>query len=336
VSGLVEAPRLQRSLVEAPRLRRMEWGVALGVLVFALGMAAAALWGGGRQAWATLMAVPGGVLPAMLALSLLNYALRARRWLLFSAALKLGVPPNLNALYYVTGFAMTTTPGKMGEAIRLWLLNRYNGTSYDRTAALLVADRLLDAVAITAVVAISVFWFAHYVSVAVLAVLLVACVTALCLKPNLLLWGIDTAFARWRRWPRLFVRARRMVRALGSLAPLHVFAPALAMSVIGWGAEGLSFFVLLKSMGVHLHPLACVFIFAFSMLVGAISVLPGGLGSTEATMVGLLASQGVPFHVSIVATAVVRVTTLWFAVALGLLALPVALQRRRTPLASHA
>ena len=61
------------------------------------------------------------------------------------------------------------------------------------------------------------------------------------------------------------------------------------------------------------------------MLVGAISVLPGGLGSTEATMVGLLASQGVPFEIAIVATGVVRVTTLWFAVALGLLALPVAL-----------
>jgi hypothetical protein len=42
-------------------------------------------------------------------------------------------------------------------------------------------------------------------------------------------------------------------------------------------------------------------------------------------MVGLLASQGVSFEIAIVATGVVRVTTLWFAVALGLLALPVAL-----------
>jgi uncharacterized protein (TIRG00374 family) len=321
----------------------MEWAVALGVLTFALGLSAAALWGGGRQVWATLLTVPAGILPVLFGLSLLNYAMRTWRWLLFSFTLKLNVRPATNAIYYVAGFAMTTTPGKMGEALRLWLLNRFHNVRYERGAALLVADRLSDAVATTAVVAVTVFWFAHYLFVALIAVVFVAALTALCMKPNLLLWGIDTAYARLRRWPRLFAGARRTVRALGSLAPPRVFGPALLMSVVGWCSEGLSLFALLHVLGVHLHPLACVFIFSFSMLVGAISVLPGGLGSTEATMIGLLATQGVPFHIAIVATAVVRVTTLWFAVALGLAALPLALRGRRAPFmdavavpASHA
>lgn len=327
----------------APRLLRMEWAVVLGVLTFAVGLSAAALWGGGRQAWATLLTVPAGKLPVLLGLSLLNYAMRTWRWLLFSFTLKLSVRPAANAIYYVAGFSMTTTPGKMGEAFRLWLLNRFHNVRYERGAALLVADRLSDAVATTAVVAVTVFWFAHYLSVALIAVVFVAGMTALCMKPNLLLWGIDTVYARLRRWPRLFVGARRTVRALGSLAPPRVFGPALLMSVVGWCSEGLSLFALLHVLGVHLHPLACMFIFSFSMLVGAISVLPGGLGSTEATMIGLLATQGVPFHIAIVATAVVRVTTLWFAVALGLAALPLALRGRSAPFmgavavpASHA
>jgi uncharacterized protein (TIRG00374 family) len=305
----------------------MELALLLGVLVFAFGMAGAAIWGGGRQAWATLLAVPRGVIPVLLAMSLLNYAMRALRWLLFSRALGLRVNPAANALYYVAGFSMTTTPGKMGEALRLWLLNRFHACRYEDSAALLVADRLSDAVAITAVVAVTVFWFAHYAAVAVIAVLAVAGITALALRPALILWGIDAVFARLRRWPRGFVRARRAARALEHLAPPRVFAPALLLGTVGWCSEGLSFFVLLHALGVALHPLSCMFIFAFSMLVGAISVLPGGLGSTEATMVGLLASQAVPLDVAIVATGVVRVTTLWFAVALGLIALPVSLGR---------
>jgi uncharacterized protein (TIRG00374 family) len=311
-----------------PRLRRMELAVLLGVLVFALGMAAAALWGGGRQAWATLLTIPRTILPVMLGMSALNYVMRALRWLLFSRALRLGVNPFANALYYVAGFSMTTTPGKMGEALRLWLLARFHGCRYDQTAALLVADRLSDAVATTAIVAVTVFWFAHYASVAVIAVLAVAFITALALRPTLLMWGIDTVFGRLRRWPRGFVRARRAVRALETLAPPRIFLPALALGTVGWCSEGLSFYVLLHVLGAALNPLACMFIFSFSMLVGAISVLPGGLGSTEATMVGLLASQGVPFETALVATGVVRVTTLWFAVGLGLLALPVALGGR--------
>ncbi len=316
------------SLAGPPRLRRMEMAVFVGVVVFALGMAGAAVWGGGRQAWVTLLTIPGRIVPVMLAMSALNYVMRALRWLLFSRALHLGVPPAVNALYYVAGFSMTTTPGKMGEALRLWLIARFHGCRYEDTAALLVADRLSDAVAITGVVALSVFGFAHYASVAVIAVLAVAGITALALRPRFILWGIDTAFARLRRWPRLFVRARRAVRALESLAPPRVFGPALLLGTIGWCSEGLSFFVLLQGLGADIAPLACLFIFAFSMLVGAISILPGGLGSTEATMVGLLASQGVPFETALVATGVVRVTTLWFAVGLGLLALPVALSGR--------
>jgi uncharacterized protein (TIRG00374 family) len=66
-------------------------------------------------------------------------------------------------------------------------------------------------------------------------------------------------------------------------------------------------------------------------------VLPGGLGSTEATMVGLLASQGVPVPTAIVATGLVRVTTLWFAVGLGLVALPFTLRPRGVgPAPTHA
>jgi uncharacterized membrane protein YbhN (UPF0104 family) len=297
-------------------------------------MAIAAVWGGGAKAWATLLAVPARIIPLMLALSLLNYAMRAWRWLLFSRALGLAVPPGSTLLYYVAGFAMTTTPGKLGEALRLWLLHRFHHVRYESGAALLLADRLLDAVAITALVAATMFWFAHDLAVAVLAVLLVLAVTALCMKPDLLLWGIATAYARLRRRPRWFVAARRTVRALGRLAPARIFGPALLMSVAGWCAEGLSLHVLLHALGMPLQPPACMFIFAFSMLVGAISVLPGGLGSTEATMIGLLATQGVPFPAAIVATGLVRVTTLWFAVVLGLAALAVALRRR--PLAVHA
>jgi uncharacterized protein (TIRG00374 family) len=130
-----------------------------------------------------------------------------------------------------------------------------------------------------------------------------------------------------RRWPRLFVRARRAVRALQRLAHPRAFGTALLLATAGWWAEAASFSLLLTALGAHLRAMECAFVFAFGMLVGAISVLPGGLGSTEATMIGLLASQGVPFATALVATAVVRLTTLWFAVVLGMLALPIALSR---------
>jgi uncharacterized protein (TIRG00374 family) len=281
--------------------------------------------GGGRQAWQTLLHVPARIIPVLLGMSLLNYAARGTRWLLFARTLSLGVPAASILLYYVAGFSMTTTPGKVGEVIRLYLLNRFHGCRYDRTVALLIADRLADGLATMLVVAVTVAGFARAPAGLAGAVVVALVLIVLCLRPGLLLGLIDAAFGRLRRWPRLFVRARRAIRALQILAHPKVVLAALALGAIGWSSEGLSFYVLLHALGIALAPAACVFIFAFAMLVGAVSVLPGGLGSTEATMVGLLSLQGVPFETAVVATGLVRVTTLWFAVGLGLLALPVAM-----------
>ena len=50
-------------------------------------------------------------------------------------------------------------------------------------------------------------------------------------------------------------------------------------------------------------------------------MLPGGLGPTEGSMSGLLALRGVDVPTAVGATLVIRVCTLWFAVALGAVAM---------------
>lgn len=63
----------------------------------------------------------------------------------------------------------------------------------------------------------------------------------------------------------------------------------------------------------YLSALGC----AAPVLLGGISLLPGGLGSTEAVMTALLAAQGYPLSQAIVITLTCRLVTLWLAVALG-------------------
>ena len=62
-------------------------------------------------------------------------------------------------------------------------------------------------------------------------------------------------------------------------------------------------------------------VYALAMLAGALSFLPGGLGGAEAVMVAALTLKGVDQPSAVAATIIIRLATLWFAVALGLLAL---------------
>jgi uncharacterized protein (TIRG00374 family) len=100
--------------------------------------------------------------------------------------------------------------------------------------------------------------------------------------------------------------------------------------MLGWVAECYALYLLLQYFGAEVELTTAVFVFCFSMLVGAISMLPGGLGSTEATMVLLLKAMGVDLGTAVAATAIIRMTTFWFAIVVGLAFTPAALRSART------
>jgi len=65
-----------------------------------------------------------------------------------------------------------------------------------------------------------------------------------------------------------------------------------------------------------------VVVFSLGSLAGALSFLPGGLGVADASMTGLIRLLGdTSKAAAAAATVLIRLATLWFAVALGLLGL---------------
>ena len=57
------------------------------------------------------------------------------------------------------------------------------------------------------------------------------------------------------------------------------------------------------------------------MLIGGISFIPAGLGSSEVVMIALLRASNIPLAVATAMTIFMRIATLWFAVLVGLISL---------------
>jgi uncharacterized membrane protein YbhN (UPF0104 family) len=87
-------------------------------------------------------------------------------------------------------------------------------------------------------------------------------------------------------------------------------------------------------MGADIGAGAAIAIFAFATLAGGATGAPGGMGGAEAALLGLLALHGVPLEVALPATLIIRVTTLWFAIGIGLAVFPFA--ERLSLKGSHA
>ena len=74
-------------------------------------------------------------------------------------------------------------------------------------------------------------------------------------------------------------------------------------------------------MGYELPFLLAAAVYALSMLAGAASFMPGGLGGAEAAMGFMLLTLGLSGPDAVSATLICRIATLWLAVVIGLVAL---------------
>jgi uncharacterized protein (TIRG00374 family) len=70
--------------------------------------------------------------------------------------------------------------------------------------------------------------------------------------------------------------------------------------------------------GWHVLSIA-IFVLSFSIVIGAASALPGGLGAAELSIAGMLVLLlGLDADIAAAATLLIRFATLWFGVSLGL------------------
>lgn len=237
---------------------------------------------------------PYGLLPA-LGLTLLNLQLRFARWQLYLRAQGHVLPRAMHCWLFVAGFAFALTPAGAGDASRVLLL-RGRGVDSAHSLAALLSERLSDLLVLLLLGALLHAWL--LLPVAAAAVLLPESARA----------------ARWRALPRVLRRLLGHTR--------HCHAPRLllrasALGAAAWGAEALAFHVIGTRLGLSLPLSLAAGIYAVSLLAGAISITPGGVGGTEVVMVALLAGIGADLPDALAVTLLTRLATLWFTVAIG-------------------
>jgi uncharacterized protein (TIRG00374 family) len=295
----------------------------------AIGLAVVILMGlvsDAREVANDLRSFSWGLLPAILGFTLLNYLLRWLKWDYYLRRLRCGdgVSRFDSGLIFTAGMVMAVTPGKLGEVFKSYLLKRVNGTAVTRSAPIVLAERLTDGLAMLLLMALGLTLYPP--ARLVFAVLVVATVVGIVVLQfrGLSLAAIDLV-ARLPMGPKIAPRLRTIYESLRELLDWRVLLISTLISFVSWGFECVAFYYVLVGVGVEGTPLLLLqatFIFAASTLFGLVSFLPGGLGVSEVSSVGLLvALVGLGAAAATTATILIRFCTLWFGVLLGVLAL---------------
>ncbi len=300
-------------------VRLLLWSVLIALVLYGVPVALADLQA--VSAAASRLGPAGWAL--LLGLSALGYALRFLRWQGYLRQLGHRIPTLPSLLCYLGGFAFTITPGKAGEAVRsLYLKQR--GVGYAQSLAALFSERLLDLVAMLLLALAGALVFPQGRWLLALAAALILVLLPLAQHPGLQR-TLSRAAGRLRpgRLQALLRHGLDLLRASARLLRGPVLWAGLGVGLLAWSAEGLGFYLLLQYLELPAAPTLALGIYALSLLAGALSFIPGGLGSTEAAMGLMLLASGADAPTAVAATLIYRLVSLWFAVALGALALAV-------------
>jgi uncharacterized membrane protein YbhN (UPF0104 family) len=245
--------------------------------------------------------------PLALALTGLNYLLRFWRWERYLAKLAIEIPRGRSFTTFVAGLTMTITPAKLGELLKSGLLRRGFDVPVRRSAPVVFAERVTDA---TGVVVLAVVGGAGTRNWPLLLAAVVAVAGAVVVVHSPLL----------ERWGRLGEAPGAARALLGT----RLLVEMTLLSAVSWFFECLAAYVCVKGLRLDLSVADTIVVFTLGSLAGALSFLPGGLGVAEASMTALIRALGdTTKGQAAAATVLIRLATLWFAVALGLIGLAV-------------
>ncbi len=270
-----------------------------------------------------------GVLTLVLLLSAVNYGLRFLRWQYYLHRLDVRLPPGRSLAIFLTGFLLALTPGKAGDLAKAWLVHQFGGGRARTVVAVVVTERLLDVLAVLLLLSSSVLVFTGQRSfTAAIVLVAAAAVVAVIYRP--LVDRLMPMLAKTRLGAGRAAVLIDIHQAFNRLVEPRTLLAGLALSTTAWAAEGIGCALVVRHYEPAVPVLASVFDYAASTVAGALSMLPGGLLAAEGSLVLLLERQGVDLDAAMASTVIVRAATLWFAVIVGLLALPwvLALLRR--------
>jgi len=257
-------------------------------------------------------------LPLLMLLAFISFILRYLRWYWLLSSAGQNVPFIAGFCFYISGFALTASPGKVGELLRIRYFQRANVPA-SITISAFIFERASDLLVVLLLGLFAAFSFNLFPLIAITIILVLAFVLVLAYKPFYLRFSIYFLY-KWK-----MKKAARFCKVMirGITGIYYWITPrglliSLVLGGLAWFILSLSFIWLLSVFNAQVDWFSALSIYPIAMLTGALSMLPGGIGSTEAAIVTQLVHYDVPLVLAGVAAISIRISTIWFAILCGL------------------
>ena len=242
------------------------------------------------------------------------------RWNFLLKNSGISIPVRENIKIYLAGFDFVL-PAKFGELIKSQILKTKYDVPHKTTTSLVLTERLYDlagAVAVSFLGLLSIGMGAYIIVIALLILIVVfAVISSRTIFNHIISLVGRIKFLRRFEDPLSDSYETVRISTRGKMAFVGI-----TTSSISWLLESLAVYCILLAFDIDIiNYFAVVATYASSLILGAASFIPGGLGVAEGSLLGMLSSQGVEISMAFVLVVLIRVFTLWYSVIVGLFSL---------------
>ena len=260
-------------------------------------------------------------LPIILILIPSSWLFLFLRWNLLLKNSNIKIPLKENLKIYFAGFALAVTPGKFGELIKSQIMKTKFDVPHRTTSSLVLVERLYDLAGaiVVSFIGILLIGIGEYIiaGASIVLISIFVMISSKKLFQNVLKFIGKIKFTQKYTVPLSESYETIQTSTKGKI----VFTSILTTSAY-WLLESLGVYFILLSFDINLlnyvHVIAT---YTSSLILGAASFIPGGLGVVEGSLVGLLNFQGVDISDAFVLVVLIRLFTLWYSVIIGFIAL---------------
>lgn len=225
-----------------------------------------------------------------------------------------------NLKMYLAGMSMVSTPGGIGGLIKSHFLKMKYNENISKTSTVVLLERYHDLLAVTAILIFTLFIFFNWqflvtaIVVGILAIIIYAVIrNTEFLSKFLIRMKKIKIFSKFTPNPEFN-------NSLKTLTKGRTIFGGFVISIAAFLFDGASVYVGFLSLNKDLGFVNTIQYYYTSLLLGALSFLPAGIGITEGSFIGFLVSGGLELSLASSLVLFSRLTTIWFATVIGFIA----------------
>ena len=260
-------------------------------------------------------------LPLILLLVSISWTPLLVRWQILLKKNNINIPIKKSFLLFLGGMSMSITPGHVGELIKSQLIKTIYNIPRTKTAPIIFVEKFYDLTGAIIASIIGIIILGMDASLILISVsILIVIIFLIYYRPIfefILKRVTKTKF--FSKYSENISDSYEIVR--NSTTP-QISSISFGLSILYWIIISVAVHFILLSFGIEsISILKTISIYSSSVIIGAISFIPGGLGITEGSLIGLFSLEGIDISLALILSVMIRILTMWYSVSIGFICL---------------